>query len=105
MSNEDAGEGNKRLRGRIMMGKMTIRCPYCGSEKKAGILWGMPAWFEDLENDLNAGKVIIGGCMSNAAVHGFPGIEILPSCDLLHIRILARQSPYLLSKIGALLTV
>jgi len=36
-------------------------CPVCGSERVAEILWGMPAFSEDLQKDLDAGKIVLGG--------------------------------------------
>lgn len=38
------------------------RCPKCGSEKVAEILWGMPAYSEELQYDLDEGRVVLGGC-------------------------------------------
>lgn len=37
-------------------------CPSCGSGRVGTILWGMPAFSEQLEADIAAGRVIIGGC-------------------------------------------
>ena len=37
-------------------------CPKCGSEKVAGILYGLPSFDEGLERRLNAGEVVLGGC-------------------------------------------
>lgn len=37
-------------------------CPECGSYGVAAILWGMPAFSEQLERDLDEGRVVIGGC-------------------------------------------
>ncbi len=38
-------------------------CPYCGSKHVASILYGMPAMTEQLQRDLKAKKVVIGGCI------------------------------------------
>jgi rubredoxin len=38
-------------------------CPRCGSAKVAQILWGYPRFSEELEADLAAGRVVLGGCM------------------------------------------
>jgi hypothetical protein len=38
------------------------RCPECGSEKVASILYGLPMFDEELERRLNAGEVVLGGC-------------------------------------------
>ena len=37
-------------------------CPQCGSEKVAGILYGLPSFDEGLERRLHAGEVVLGGC-------------------------------------------
>lgn len=38
------------------------KCPACGSQQVASILYGMPAFGEQLQRDLEAGKIILGGC-------------------------------------------
>jgi ribosomal protein L37AE/L43A len=38
------------------------RCPACGSARVARILWGMPAYSEQLEQELAEGKIVLGGC-------------------------------------------
>ena len=38
-------------------------CPSCGSKKCARILYGYLAYSKELERDLDAGKVVIGGCV------------------------------------------
>ena len=37
-------------------------CPWCGSTDVAWYLWGMPGFSEELEADLAAGRIAIGGC-------------------------------------------
>ena len=37
-------------------------CPVCKSKSVATILWGLPAYSEQLERDLELGKVVLGGC-------------------------------------------
>ena len=37
-------------------------CPECGSDNVAKILWGMPAMNDEFEEDLAAGRVVLGGC-------------------------------------------
>lgn len=37
-------------------------CPECGSDNIARIQWGLPAWSEELERDLEEGRVVLGGC-------------------------------------------
>jgi len=38
------------------------KCPACGSERVAVILYGMPAFSPHLEKDLNSGRIALGGC-------------------------------------------
>jgi hypothetical protein len=42
--------------------KKPDRCPKCGSDKIANILYGMPAFSESLKKDLDDNKIILGGC-------------------------------------------
>lgn len=37
-------------------------CPMCNSSNVATILWGMPAYSEDLARELKGGRVFLGGC-------------------------------------------
>lgn len=39
-----------------------IYCPFCNSKNIADILYGLPAFSEELENELKNGKLILGGC-------------------------------------------
>ena len=38
------------------------QCPQCRSKRIASILYGMPAFSAKLQADLDAGKVVLGGC-------------------------------------------
>ena len=42
--------------------KAQIKCPRCGSKDTARILYGMPAFSEELQEKLDTGKVALGGC-------------------------------------------
>ncbi len=42
--------------------KNDLECPKCGSKRIARILWGMPAFTEELERDLEEGRIVLGGC-------------------------------------------
>ena len=37
-------------------------CPRCGSRETAPILWGMPAYTEKLQEQLNNKEILLGGC-------------------------------------------
>lgn len=42
------------------------RCPACGSRLVASILYGMRGYTPDLEADLEAGRIVLGGCCITA---------------------------------------
>jgi len=42
------------------------KCKFCGSERCAEILYGRVAETKQLREDLESGKVVLGGCL----VHG-----------------------------------
>ena len=42
--------------------KKPDKCPKCGSDKIAKILYGMPAFSESLRKDLDENKIVLGGC-------------------------------------------
>jgi hypothetical protein len=38
------------------------QCPYCGGARVAAILYGLPAFDAQLDHDLEAGRIVLGGC-------------------------------------------
>lgn len=40
-----------------------VICPECGSSDIAEILWGLPAFSDELEAEIEAGHVFLGGCI------------------------------------------
>ena len=38
-------------------------CPHCGSENVSYIMYGLPAYSEELQRQLEEKEVILGGCM------------------------------------------
>lgn len=38
------------------------KCPKCKSARIANILYGMPAYSEKLQEDIDAGRIALGGC-------------------------------------------
>lgn len=42
--------------------KAQIKCPYCGSTDTARYIYGYPAFSEEMQQKLDAGKWILGGC-------------------------------------------
>ena len=46
----------------IRYGTAMNRCPKCGSQKIAPILYGMPAFDDEIEQKLNDQKLYLGGC-------------------------------------------
>ncbi|MBR2842488.1 MAG: hypothetical protein IKF06_04340 [Lachnospiraceae bacterium] len=54
--------------------KAKICCPKCGNKNYAQILYGMPAMNEQLQKDIEAKRVVIGGCL-------FSGFDPQYSCN------------------------
>lgn len=46
---------------------MTIKCPRCGGKDTAPIMYGMPAFDDELEQALADHKIVLGGCCINDA--------------------------------------
>ena len=44
------------------MSRRPKKCPECGSKRVAEILYGMPAFSDKLERDLEVGRIDLGGC-------------------------------------------
>ncbi len=42
------------------------KCPKCGSNKVAAILFGLPVYSENLQQDMDSGKIVLGGCCISA---------------------------------------
>lgn len=38
------------------------KCPKCGAKTIASILYGLPDYSEELKADIDAGKIVLGGC-------------------------------------------
>ena len=38
------------------------KCPKCGSARVARILYGMPMFSDQLQADMDSGKIVLGGC-------------------------------------------
>jgi hypothetical protein len=53
------------------------KCPRCGSTNTAEILYGLPAFSEKLERDVNEGKLALGGCI----VRSVPVNGVAVHCD------------------------
>lgn len=43
-----------------------VKCPKCGNRNVAEYLWGMPAFTEQLEEELEAGHVVVGVCITES---------------------------------------
>jgi hypothetical protein len=64
-SKANTPQGVKQYRGDKLKYTSTIKprkCPVCGSTKIAKILYGLPVFSKELENALNSGDLILGGC-------------------------------------------
>ena len=42
--------------------KKPDNCPECGSERIAKILYGMPAFSDELKKQIYEGQIVLGGC-------------------------------------------
>ena len=40
-----------------------MKCPICGGKKTAPILYGMPAYDEEMEKKIREQKIYLGGCL------------------------------------------
>jgi predicted RNA-binding Zn-ribbon protein involved in translation (DUF1610 family) len=54
------------------------KCPRCGSRDNATILRGYPAFTEKLQDEMDRGKVVLGGCV----VTGFDPRWVCNSCGV-----------------------
>ena len=45
------------------MGSEQFNCPQCGSSNVAAIMYGLPDFNDELERELEAGRVVLGGCV------------------------------------------
>ncbi len=54
------------------------KCPACGSTRIAHTLYGMPAFSEELQQDMEAGKIKLGGC----CIGGDDPVWQCADCDL-----------------------
>jgi len=48
---------------KIIVAKMSQKCPVCGSNKIATYLRGMTLFSKKLQKDIDEGKIILGGCI------------------------------------------
>lgn len=46
-----------------------MKCPKCGNENIAKILYGLLAFDEKLEKDLESGRIVLGGCEEDVSNH------------------------------------
>ncbi len=44
------------------MSRKCRKCPKCDSNSVAKIIYGLVAYDEQMERDLDAGKIVLGGC-------------------------------------------
>jgi len=51
------------------------KCPECGSGSIAEILYGLPAYDEQMEGDLDAGKIVLGGYLEPGFLYQVAGTK------------------------------
>lgn len=47
---------------RVERAQKPRKCPECGQAPLASILYGMPAFDEEIERKMNEGRITLGGC-------------------------------------------
>lgn len=83
----------------VLNSKAQIKCPYCGSRNTARILYGMPAFSDELQEKLDSGKIHLGGCCITGVQNSKGGmIQMDPAryCNDCHKKF--AMPPYLVSK-------
>ena len=53
---------NSGLEPRRFMAKKPVKCPQCGASKIAWISYGMPSYSKAMVKELDAERIILGGC-------------------------------------------
>jgi DNA-directed RNA polymerase subunit RPC12/RpoP len=61
-SHEDEYEEDYEEPNEMVVKRKPIKCPVCGFKPVAEILYGMPVFSQELEEEMKAGKVTLGGC-------------------------------------------
>ncbi len=51
---------------RIERARKPVKCPRCGFTPVATILYGMPRFDDELEKQMEAKKIVLGGCCIGA---------------------------------------
>ena len=59
--------------------KAQIKCPHCGSIDTARYIYGYPAFSEEMQQKLDAGKWILGGCCINGAEINGQFVDTMPA--------------------------
>ena len=81
--------------------KTQIKCPYCGSGNTAEILYGMPAFSRELREELDSGKLHLGGCCIDCVeTENGETIWIDPNRYCNHCHKEFGRPPYLVAKDG-----
>ncbi len=62
MRDKYTGKGMKKRAHRIESGNKPETCPACGASIIAEILYEMVACSDELEQDIDSGRIILGGC-------------------------------------------
>jgi hypothetical protein len=58
----DARISNVKMLDFVLWQTRQPRCPSCGGRRVAEILYGLPAFDEELDRNLRAGHIVLGGC-------------------------------------------
>ncbi|WP_203329171.1 hypothetical protein [Candidatus Laterigemmans baculatus] len=47
---------------RIEASQKPVKCPKCGGQPVARIVYGLPHFSDELEQEIQSGKTVLGGC-------------------------------------------
>ncbi len=61
------------------MGKVFTRCPRCGSSNTAKIIYGYPLFNEEMQEKLDSGKWVLGGCCIDIAEINGETVSLQPA--------------------------
>ena len=58
---------------------MGVKCPRCGSNKTAKILYGYPLYTEELQKKLDSGECVLGGCCITSVEVNGRSVNMMPT--------------------------
>ncbi len=80
------------------MSKTRVKCPFCGGKNTARIQYGYPLFSEELQQQLDEGSVMLGGCVINTVVVNGEHIQTDPGRYCNDCKKKFAKSPLIISK-------